>query len=262
MSKEYFKITTSYCSYYAEIWHQYPNIDKVYFGGKRKCATFSIYFDEPDPNLDALGYSENCNISGDMYRQQGTNHMILTAFAFIHQTYSKKNVSQNFLLRDSSYINCQSYSMSLANYCVMHYNKTWYEKHFKAFPTFDKDLYQTSMSAWKKMKKTKPDLSKYFAAVKNKKRQQVLRDTYEKSDTFEGFIQQLKSFDCLIYKDWNESFINTYVNNLNGMSWTVDASQLLLPEIQVDYIGKDKPYDMFIHTGGTMSNFIDASYIR
>ena len=38
--KEYYRIKTSYCLYYAEIWHQYPNIDKVYFGGKRKCVTF------------------------------------------------------------------------------------------------------------------------------------------------------------------------------------------------------------------------------
>lgn len=55
--KEYYKITTSYCNYYAEVWHQYPNIDKVYIGGKRECVAFTVYLDEPTPNLNAVWVS-------------------------------------------------------------------------------------------------------------------------------------------------------------------------------------------------------------
>lgn len=69
MNKEYYKINTNYASYYVELWHsdslrfssswhQYPNIDKIYIGGRKKCVSFSVYLEEKDsPNLDSFGYN-------------------------------------------------------------------------------------------------------------------------------------------------------------------------------------------------------------
>lgn len=30
MKKEYYKIKTSHATYFVEVWHQYPNVDKVF----------------------------------------------------------------------------------------------------------------------------------------------------------------------------------------------------------------------------------------
>lgn len=263
MSKEYYKVETSFCSYYVEIWHQYPNMDKVYFGGKRKCVTFSVYFDEPHPNLDALGHNENCNISGDLQRQHGTNHMITSAFAFIRHMYAKKGVSDTYMLRDASYIHCQAYMMSLASYYIMHYDKTWYEKKFKAIPTYDEEEYRKCVKAWKQLKASKPIMSDFFQSVQNKKRRSYLEGVYTQVESLGEFLEQLKDMDCLVYKDWGERLVNSCFNNLNGMSWCIDASRLSVPHINIVSLGKTKPQDMFIHTGGDvgMNVIQDVRYL-
>lgn len=145
LDKEYYEIKTSFCNYYVEIWHQYHNIDKVYIGGKKKCVVFSIYLDDPNevPNLDGFGFDENCNTSGNLQRTHGTQHLLKTALTFVKTLYKASSI----LLKDTSTIECNGYNMSLMKYSILHYGKTWYEKHFLARPhnTVAHDLYNKSI---------------------------------------------------------------------------------------------------------------------
>ena len=252
-SKEYFKIKTSYCSYYAEVWHQYPNIDKVYFGGKKMCISFSVYFDEPDPNLDALGYDEKCNTSSTMANNIGTKHMLLTSFAFIKHMYATKGVSENFLFKDASTIECNGHSMFLSHFYMLHHNKTWYESKFGAKPTQYAQVYNNKVLEWKLFLKTKPSPNDIFDRIKNVDRKEHLTKLYSKYLTIGEFIKATKDMDCSVYWKWGDKVIDTVFQHiLVNAEWAIDASKLKKPEIKVANLGTSKPNDMFIHTGGSM----------
>ena len=245
--KEYFLIKTNYSHYYAEVWHQYPNIDKVYIGGRKRCVLFSIYLDEADPNIDGIGYDETCNVAGDMRRGKGTRHMILSAFAFIKDLYANTHVSQVFLLKDTSKIACSGYDMYLSHYYLAHYGKTWYEKHLGAAPVESKDTYKRGVLQFQEVLKTKPDVLK---DVKSKQRYSVLTREYNKYVCLEDFIASTKDSDCIVYKDWLDKLIEKYIPNILTMEWSVDASVLEVPSIEIVRQGEHRPKDMFIHAGG------------
>lgn len=116
--------------------------------------------------------------------------------------------------------------MPLSHYYIMHYNKTWYEQKFSAVPTYDKEDYKKDIKMWKDAKSSKPDMSAYFTAVQNTKRRVFLEDMYKKSTSLADFLKQTKGIDCLLYKDWSDLLMRKHFNNLNGMSWSIDASLL------------------------------------
>lgn len=253
--KEYYTIRTSYSTYYAEVWHQYPNIDKVYFGGKKMCVSFSIYFDEPDPNLDVVGYDENCNTTATLVNGKGTKHMLLCAFAFVKHMYGKHGVSERFLLKDYSTIDCHGHEMFLSHFYMLHYGKTWYEAKFGAQPVEQPERYHTSVGVWKAMLKTKPTPDVVFGNVKGTQRRAHLEKMYKEHATLGDFLKTTKDMDCSIYRRWGDALVNSaFSYNIVGREWAIDASALKQPAIQVIYVGEKKPTDMFIHTGGAMRN--------
>lgn len=174
MSKEYYIIKSRYSDYYSEIWHQYPNIDKVYVGGKKRCVTLSVYFDEPNPNIDGIGYDENCNITGNLIKGSGTRHMVLSALSFIETKYKNKGVSSVFLLKDSSTIDCKGFDMYLPHYYMLYYNQTWYQKQFHAIPLKTPSDFINDRKALVNYLKTKPAAEELFASVKSSSRQKYL----------------------------------------------------------------------------------------
>ena len=251
--KEYYTIRTSYSTYYAEVWHQYPNIDKVYFGGKKMCVSFSVYLDEPDPNLDVLGYDERCNTTATLVNGKGTRHMLLCAFAFVRHVYRKKNVSERFHLKDYSTIECNGHEMFLSHLYMLHHGKTWYEAKFGARPLEHQDTYDTNVSAWKSSLKSKPDAKVLFRHVQHPERKTYLINLYERHDTLGDFLKTTKTMDCSIYWKWGDKLVDSvFAQSIVGSEWVIDASILKKPEITVIYVGDTKPIDMFIHTGGAM----------
>lgn len=243
---EYYKVKTSYCNYYAEVRHQYPGIDKVYFGGKKKCVAFSVYLDEPWPNLDGIGYDPDCNISGTLEQGKGTRHMILSAFEFINSIYGPQ---EKVLLKDTSTINCNGYDMSLACYYLLYYGSTYYQKHFQAVP-FEKSLeeYKQDVSNMRSFLKTKPHADELFHTIHNKKRKGTLTMMYDKCNSIQEFITNIKGNDCNIFRYWGESIVYKHVPYLNGLMWSIDIHSLVLPKISYDII-KNKPLDMFVGGG-------------
>ena len=252
MSKEYCLLKTSYSNYYVEVWHQYPNIDKVYIGGRKKCITFSVYLDEPCPNIDGIGYHENCN------KSSGTKHMVLTSFYFIYHMY-KKDV---FYFKDTCKILCSGYDMQLGTYYILHYGKTWYEKNFNATPRKAPD-YKKDVRKLRQFLKTKPSTTEIFSDIESKSRHNAIctfrsnsvqTDLYNRSNSVQTLLQSLKEMDCIVYKGWAEQIVQTYVQYLHGIEWCIDSKSLNTIETEVISLGTNKPSDMFIIQGG-------ASYI-
>ena len=255
MVKEYYHIKTSYCNYYAEIWHQYPTIDKVYFGGKKKCVTYSIYLEEDDtPNLDGLGYDENCNTSADLIKSKGTKHMLATSMMFLKHKY-KTSISTSIQLKDSSTITCDGgYEMKLPYYYMLYHHQTWYQKQFKAFPT--SSYWATKLSSDTKVLKesllSKPDAQDIFQTVKNIKKRQYLETLYSECLNVKELVTKLKELDCFVLRGWAEDFVAKIMPYLSTIDWTITRDFAGIPErSNIISLGSNKPHDMFIHTGGS-----------
>jgi len=133
-SKDYYRIKTSFANYKVMVEHQYENMDRVHIGNKKKCIVMSVYFDDNEPNIDAIGYDENCNETGDLVQNTGTIHMIRSAMAFVVNHY-KQFKFKKFQLKDKSTIRCsKGYWMPLNIYYLVKHGKTWYEKKLGAVP--------------------------------------------------------------------------------------------------------------------------------
>ena len=237
MEKEYYRLDTSYCSYYACVWHQYPDQDKVFIGSRKKCVSFSVYDYDPDPNLDGLGYSEHCNTTGNLQRGPDTQHMLKTALQFMMHKYP--NNSKKFLFRDTSYIQgSRETKISLAHYHILHYHKTWYEKHFLAEPHGEEQAkkYYDEVKAFKKMFKSKPALD-----IKHPK----VKKLYEDSKDLTEFVANMKTADAHLYKDWCSSLVQSHISNVNEMAWCIQASKMQgIPDVTITAL-EDKPVDLF-----------------
>lgn len=255
MNKEYFEITTPFCKYFVEIWHQYPTIDKVYVGGKRKCVSFTVYLtedgriDQEDfPQLDGFGFHQHCNITGNHIKGIGSIHLLNTAMRFVTSHY-KLSDDTKFQFKDASFIECASYNMPLSVYYTIFYGKTWYELKFGATPLYISiGGLEEERKRLKNFLKTKPqDISMYFH-----EKQVTLKDKvttiYKKSKSLQECLNTLKEEDCHVFKGWVQQIYNTFVQNLVGTDWVITNTW-----------GKDtinyekllrKPNAMFTLTGG------------
>jgi hypothetical protein len=239
-SKEYYKITTSYCNYYACVWKQYPDQDRVFIGAKKKCVTFSIYHYDPDANLDGLGFSEDCNITGDLQRGQGTQHMLKTSMHVLMKMYP--HLSGKFLFKDTSTIQGErNFKLSLAHHSILHHGKTWYERYFRAVPNDKPEIYYAGLKyLHNHVMTTKPELYIRHPQV-------ILK--YAKATSLKDFLHEMKDADAYFYKDWCSPLIGEVVPQVNDMTWCIDAHTLDLPSITV-VKEANEPKQLFMMKGG------------
>lgn len=251
-NKDYYIVKTSYSNYYVEVWHQYPNVDNVYVGGKKKCVALSVYMDEDMPNIDGVGYDEHCNSQSNLQRGHRTRHMVMCALAFINHIY--KHTKNIFYLKDTSRIQCNGYDMYLPYFYILHYGSTWYEKHFHAIPAIasEKVIYKDNVKAFKAYMKTKPSAEDIFQYVRSHERKAALATEYNKQTykNLNEFIRSTKEMDCLVYKDWADKIIEKFFPNLTRMDWNIEAGD---QNVTIDVIIKqEEPNDIFIYNGGDM----------
>ena len=255
MNKEYFTIKTSYANYVAEIWHQYPTVDKVYIGARKKCVSFSVYLDEEGrpieeepPQLDGFGFNQHCNISGNHIKGIGSVHLLKTAMRFIVSHY-KLREDTSFQFSDTSFIECIRYHMPLSTYYMIFYNNTWYESKFDATPMYiSKHELETPKQALKDYLSGKPDISSHFM-----KHQSALKDKvhqiYSETSSLNECLNILKQEDCNIFVGWLQSICLQHIPKLQGTTWMI---QNKLPKNAISYTKlQQKPNDLFELKGGT-----------
>jgi hypothetical protein len=246
MEKTYYLLETKYTKYYATIWHQYPNIDKVHIGGKKKCVSFTVYLDgDPIPNLDSIGYDENCNVSGDLIKGRGTKHILRTAFTFLQSVYKDK-ISNKVLVEDNSIIACNDYEMPLSYYYLIHYQKTWYKKHFDAHihNTKLQQQFSRDLQKFKDLLLTKPKHP--FRNIRNAQRKKALEELYATHPTLGHFFKATKSLDCSVYQGWVVQLLHEHFPYVLGMEWLIDINKQKLKDIvHVKRLGNKKPLNMF-----------------
>ena len=260
MGDEYFTIKTSYAHYHAVIVHQYSgSMDKVYIGSKKRCVLFSIYLDGDHPNIDAIGFNENCNLAGDLKRGYGTMHMIRCALSFIHNKYPQlKNLP--FELKDVSSISCGRFDLPLSKYYLSKYGKTWYEMKFGAIPASHSLLlkYNRARDALLRYLHQSPILPfTDFIQQFNSKTQRLLtalRSTYDTSKSLHDFIIKLDSeYDCAIFERWLEVLVDPFIQ-VYGTTWHISFDASSQPII-IETL-KKKPEYLFTMAGGYINRFV------
>lgn len=164
-----------------------------------------------------------CNVSGNLERGKGTQHMLKTAMQFAITQYP--HISGKFLFKDASSIQCKlDFKLSLAVFSVLNTGKTWYEKKFNAYPNELQEEYEKCIKNFKAILTTKP--------VLNIKQKQTLYNSAE-------------------------SLINRHIPYLYGMEWCIDANALKLPKSTIIKEPK-KPDNLFTMRGGSNAPILIA----
>jgi hypothetical protein len=248
MREEYYLIKTTYATYYATIFHQYPDVDKVIIGGKKKCMHLSVYKnDDEHPQIDAIGYDENCNADGNHVKGLGSVHMCKIALQFVIYHYNfDKDVK--FQLKDTNTIECHKYKLALPIYYMIYHGKTWYEDKFGAVPLF------ISEKVWKKQKKAlreflkeKPDIDDLFSENQHQLKNYI-KSVYNKEGSLSSLFQRFKDDDCSVFKNWLPKLILKFIPTLVGMEWIVHCGGKNDIEMNIKKL-EHKPPGMF--TGGS-----------
>jgi hypothetical protein len=251
MQRDYLKIITSYSNYYAMIEHPNKYNDKVHIGNKKRCIVISVYLEEDNenPNIDAIGYDENCNESLDMVENTGTIHMIKAAMAFINKIYG----FTEFQFKDKSTIRCkQGYWMPLNIYYMAKHGKTWYESKLKA-KALDKQYYKDKKFFKEALHKEELGESHYDELMQNVKpaKKKALYAYYKESKNMKEFLSNFWDHDCYIFRNWLDAYVKKYIKNIIGLEWKMSHD----PEFSVTIEKmKERPKDLFM-MGGTIAGY-------
>lgn len=257
MNKEHYQIKTSYANYYVEIWHQYPTIDKVYIGARKKCIGFSVYLNEKGkslkeepPEIDGFGFSQHCNITGNHVKGIGSVHLMNTALRFIINHY-KLPENIKFTFKDVSFIECIKYHMPLRIYYTIFHGKTWYEDKFGALPVNKLAItrLEESRKRLKEFLSLKPDIEMFFDEDQKDLMEYVL-SIYAKCGSLKECLDILKEEDCKVFKGWLEFVYEHVMKSDYDRSWyitnKVGPDFLTYTKIEV------KPAILFSLKGGGM----------
>lgn len=259
MNKEYYKIKTSHATYFVEVWHkgrpyankvehQYPNVDKVFIGGKQKCVSFSVYLEDIEsPNLDGFGYSEHCNKAGNHIKGVGSIHLLNVSIQFILAHYNLPRDTQ-FQFKDTSFIECNAYKLSLPVYYIVFHGKTWYESKFNAIPLYiSQEELKEQRKKLKDYLKTKPPIEEWFTG--KEKLKAMIGKIYNKTGSIQECLDELKELDCSIFKNWLPALVLKYVPVLLGTEWSIQCHSDVKMKIQKLL---EKPDKLFKMEGGNM----------
>jgi hypothetical protein len=248
MIHEYYRLTTAYATYIAEVQHQYPGVHKVNIGNTKKCVSFSVYLEDDElPNLDALGYNESCNSQENLVRGIGTKHMLRTAMEFVLHKYPK--VSHRFMLKDISVYPCSQYKVDLwAMYLTFH-NKTWYEAKFEATP-FDLPDYPQMKKDFKAYLNTKPNIKDLEALFSNKSLFAVFKQEYEENTSLISTLKTLNDkYTCDIFFRWLARLVTKIIPIHQGCEWIIAHPKGTIKDLKITQI-QSKPEGLFIMHGG------------
>jgi hypothetical protein len=190
---------------------------RVYVGGVRRstCVMFSVYDEEPIPNLDAVGYDAECANDGNLEKSRGTVVMLKTAMKFVCALFPE---TREIRLKDTSFIQCKlNKTVPLALLYIAKHRKTWYESKFSALPC-DNPEYAVALrelNAKLDERIDKPYNQFYETYVKIhrigiKGYREALRPMYQAATSYRDFIRRVdEEFeDCIIFYMWLSYFMS------------------------------------------------------
>lgn len=166
---------------------------------------------------------------------------------FILSHYNLPSDTQ-FQFKDTSFIECNSYKISLPVYYTVFYGKTWYESKFHAIPLYiSQEELKEQRKKLKEYLKTKPSIDDWF--IGNEKLKPIIGNVYAKSASIQECLDELKELDCSIFKNWLPALVLKYVPVLLGTEWSIQCLSNI--KMKVEKL-LEKPEKLFKMEGGTM----------
>jgi hypothetical protein len=102
---------------------------------------FSVFKEDPDPNLDGVSFDKSCTVDDDLTRGSGTVLMLKAAIKALYILYPG---TQNIRLKDTSFVTCEdNVHMKLALMHIVKRRRTWYQDKFGAIcerKSFNREL--------------------------------------------------------------------------------------------------------------------------
>lgn len=229
------------------------------FGGKNTfCFTASMDKEHNfQPYIDRVEYKEKCLKHGHLAKSGGTIQLVKAALFTMKVLF---NHIQKFTLIDDSYINCMtgdnSRRISLAFDSLIKYNKTWYERNFKAqLPGVENDK-TTSLGNYKQsLKILDESIEPYFIIKERLPFIEKYKDIYEISKTPREFINNIRNKYntdyCFELDSWLYSYIQYLHIQLEKDKWFINIQDVEKPA-NYDLILWKKPFEggwrRYIHT--------------
>lgn len=207
------------------IYSRYFNIG-AYKDGTEKKTCVDIYVMYPDlkkelpstnyklAKLITTHYNEKCAVNEKLERGEGTRHMINTAMYFVSKACP---FVEGFEINDASTRTCDNNTtITLSYFSITNYNKTWYEKNFKAYigdrdkqEKYNKiigELQARSLPEWE-------TFDAIFLRTTDKTHKQRLESIYSKSTTYGSLFKNIHkegvSTACILLQSWIENLMLT-----------------------------------------------------
>jgi hypothetical protein len=172
-----------------------------------------------------IGYNKKCTVKDNLISGDGTRHMLRTAMTFIVNKYTWID---SFTLLDESNTMCDNVPVRLSRLSLALHGKTYYEKYLKADlqDETQRSLYKVSVKRFSDPKNKLPfkrfvDVFPITEPIAN-----AIKDTYESSDTYMEFFQQLRKkyrdTFCSLISPWLNPFIDSQINsNVWFQKWVI-----------------------------------------
>lgn len=197
------------------------------------------------PNIDSFGYNEHCNQEGNHIKGVGSIHLLNVGMQFIINHYKLLKDTQ-FQLKDTSFIECSRYKLSLPVYYTVFYGKTWYEQKFDAVPLYiSADELKGQRQKLREYMKTKPPLTDWFMG--SHEVEKMIEKIYVKTGSLQECLDELKSHDCYVFKNWLPALVLKYIPVLIGTEWSIVCRSNI--DINIEKLST-KPKKLFKMEGG------------
>jgi hypothetical protein len=241
-----------------DIYVMYPDLKKELPSTNYKIA-----------KLITTHYNEKCSIDKKLERGEGTRHMINTAMYFVSKMCP---FIEGFDINDTSAVQqspdpaigwgdastrqCDNNTtIALSYFSITQYQKTWYEKNFKAFipdeqkrlkyETTIEDLLSKDLSDW-------DTFNAIFLRNINKDVKEVLKEIYKESKTYRSFFKNIHnqgiSKACIYLQPWIEKLMMTtdLRNYVMFTQWIIPIESIKrvpLINYKKDFVGRLENYD-------------------
>jgi hypothetical protein len=225
-----------------DIYVMYPDLKKELPSTNYKIA-----------KLITTHYNEKCSIDKKLERGEGTRHMINTAMYFVSKMCP---FVEGFDINDASTRQCDNNTtIALSYFSITQYQKTWYEKNFKAFipdeqkrlkyETTIEDLLSKDLSDW-------DTFNAIFLRNINKDVKEVLKEIYKESKTYRSFFKNIHnqgiSKACIYLQPWIEKLMMTtdLRNYVMFTQWVIPIESIKrvpLINYKKDFVGRLENYD-------------------
>ena len=215
----------------------------ILIGGiKMKCINIIINKKRNIALLELVQYHIKCFLFTDLEKGDEVKDLLQNSLNFIVIQYPKLKYIE---LIDNSFIICKNKKrISLPDFTVLKYNKTWYEKYFNAIPSIKEDIKLIKNQIIKKLnKKIKLNYEEFINEYyinpffEKKNMINIIENNYIKNMKLKDFLDKLEKYDCIFYEKIFNKKIGTL---LQGTEWIIKIDTIKEYNINSEIIITEK----------------------